>query len=185
MNKTVLVSLGALALAGWSIGCVVTPAAPPPQTAQPATTTTVIEEVTVPAQPPAELAKGVEEGRPAGFHDGAPEGYWVWHDGASWHLRTTTAHREHRFQGRVWVGKGEVTDVRPSHLELNDRFRRKGNAMFFDFRTKGHEDGFDFRIADGECAHFNLLVDGAGHPDKIDIGASDVHPPHHVFRLCK
>jgi hypothetical protein len=144
-----------------------------------------VEEVAEPAEAPEETTKGIAEGQPPGFRDRAPEAYWVWHDRAGWHLRTTTAHQQHRFQGRIWVGKGEVGNVHPTGLELGDRLKQRGNALAFDFTTKGHADGFDFQIAEGECAKFNLLIDGKGKPDAIYVGGRGEQPRRHVFRVCK
>jgi len=186
-------------LAGSLSACVVetrTVAAPPPppakkpftitRTAEPAPTTqAAVEETAEPAEAPVDTGNNVAEGRPPAFKDGAPEAYWVWHDRGGWHVRTTTAHQQHRFQGRVWVGKGEVMDVHPSHNELGDRLVQRGNFLTFDFTTKGHEDGFDFRIADGECAKFNLLIDHRGQPDRIFVGGQGLMPTKHVFKVCK
>lgn len=153
------------------------PAAPPPQPG--------FEELPDPPQPPGEEAKGSAEGRPSGLRDGAPEGAWVWHDAAGWHLRTTTMKNPHRFRGRVWGMKGEVGNVKVVRTEHNDRFRKKGNHLYFDFTTNGHEDGFDFQLAESNCAFFHIGIDGANAPNRINIGAAGVHPRGAAFKVCQ
>lgn len=152
------------------------PAAAPPQPAwvdPPAT-----------SEPPREHPKNAAQGRPTNLQAGAAEAIWIWHDGGGWHLRTTTASQLHRFSGRVWAPKGEVGNVRSTRLELNDRFRKSGNAMAFDFQTQGGEDGFDFQIAEANCAMFSVHIDGKPRPDRIFLGSHNLSPESATIRLC-
>jgi hypothetical protein len=137
-----------------------------------------------PTTPLAEPARSAVEGRPTDFRRGAPEAYWVWHDGNGWHLRTTTQSHLHRFSGRVWIPKGEVADVRMVRSEHNDRFRKSGSSMTFDFQTLGDEDGFDFKIAEGNCTYFHLDIDGKPVPSRVFLGAKNVSPTAAGFRAC-
>jgi hypothetical protein len=202
-------TVSSLVVAGLLLGlpaCVVVnnphPHGPPPAatTATPATATPVATAAPVatvaPTQPvytetpeptvaPVESPRNIAEGRPSGFHRGAGEAYWVWHDGAGWHLRTTTQSHLHRFTGRVWGLKGEVSGVHVVRTELNDRFRKSGNSMTFDFHTLGDEDGFDFQIAESNCALFHLYLDGKPVPSRIFLGAQNATPPGATFKACQ
>jgi hypothetical protein len=160
-----------------------TPAATPPP-ATPVPPQPAYVDTTPPADPPHEHPKNISAGRPSDLHAGAPEAFWIWHDAGGWHLRTTTETHLHRFTGRVWANKGEVGNVRSTRLELNDRFRRSGNFMTFDFQTQGGEDGFDFQIAESNCASFYLQIDGKPRLDRTYIGASQKNPGGASFRLC-
>jgi hypothetical protein len=165
-----------------------TPAATTPAATTPAATTPAAQpaytDTPEPTTPLAEPVKSAVEGRPSEFHRGAPEAYWVWHDGGGWHLRTTTQSHLHRFSGRVWVPKGEVGEVRMVRSEHNDRFRKSGNSMTFDFQTLGDEDGFEFKIAEGNCAYFHLYIDGKPVPSRIFLGARNVSPAGAGFKAC-
>lgn len=202
--RTALLASVTLAASMTTAGCFIVPppqpapAAAPTATAAPAPTATAapapaeafpqqpeIVETHAPAEAPSEAPKGLAEGKPAGAVPGAPEAVWIWHDAAGWHLRTTTARNLHRFQGRVWGGKGQIGNIRPSRTELGDRFRKGGNWMYFDFNTKGHEDGFDFMIAENDCAHFNITIDGQPQPSRIHVGAQGTSPPKANFRVCQ
>jgi hypothetical protein len=164
---------------------------PPPSNTQPAPAASPpaaqpkYEEPPPPPDQPAEQARSIAEGRPPGLKSGSVEAYWIWHDSAGWHLRTTTHSSRHRFQGRVSAMRGSVDNVRATRLEYGDRFRQKGNQMAFDFTTDGGVDGFDFAIAEGDCAQFYLLIDGKPNPERVVIGAGGRHPSHTAFRLCK
>ncbi len=198
--RTALFATMAL-FASTTTGCFIVPP-PQPAAAAPAATTAPaataapaapaafppqpeLAETHTPAEPPSDAPKGLAEGKPAGAVAGAPEAVWIWHDAAGWHLRTTTAGNLHRFQGRVWGGKGQVGNVTPTRTELNDRFRKAGNWMFFDFNTRGFDDGFDFMIAEGDCAHFHVTIDGQPVPARIHIGAQGTSPPKATFRVCQ
>ncbi|MCC6645877.1 MAG: hypothetical protein IT374_09940 [Polyangiaceae bacterium] len=161
------------------------PAAAPAATTEPLPQQPEIVETHAPSEPPADAPKGLAEGKPAGAVAGAPEAVWIWHDAAGWHLRTTTARNLHRFQGRVWGAKGKIGNVTPTRTELGDRFRKAGNWMFFDFNTKGGEDGFDFMVAESDCVHFMLTIDGQPQPSRIHVGAQGTSPPKANFRVCQ
>ena len=45
-------------------------------------------------------------GKPMGFHTGDTVRYAIWHNENGWHLRTTTAKREHVFRGHIRVEGG-------------------------------------------------------------------------------
>jgi hypothetical protein len=122
-------------------------------------------------------------GRPA-FEAGSPESYWVWHDEAGWHLRTTTARKPHHFHGWVEPVGGIITDLHATRTEWGDRIRLVPRGIEFDFETDGGEDGFDWRVSSG-CNRFDLRVDGAERPGLVHVGAEGHHPDHIPFARCR
>ncbi len=130
------------------------------------------------ARPPLRIQPGAPVYAP-----GAPEAYWVWHDAAGWHLRTTTAGQPHRFQGVVLPFGGEILEVRPLRAESRERIRTGAGGITFDLVTEGGEDGFDWRVSSG-CNRFELYVDGAPRPGLVHVGAAAHHPRHVLFDRC-
>src|SRR5262249_55863743 len=92
---------------------------------------------------------GNADGRPAGFQSGAPEAYWIWREGALWHLRTTTKSQTHKFTG--WVAADGLSSVMASKLEVADKVHVQNKMMHFEFTTGGAEDGLDFKSGADEC----------------------------------
>ncbi len=164
---------------------VVTP--PPPQAtvtvvAPTAPTFTVVAEPTVAF---VQMHNTVADGRPAGLHSGAPEAFWVWHDGhgTHWHVRSTTAGHRHRFQGAV-VADGAITNMQATDHSFADRIHADAKEIKFDFFTQGNEDGFDFQIAGGQCVRYYMTVDGRSEPGLVHIGRANAHPTGWHFKLC-
>jgi hypothetical protein len=124
----------------------------------------------------------VSPGRPP-FHPGSREAYWIWHDEAAWHLRTTTASRMHRFHGWIEPIDGQVTEIRPTRLDWGDRIHKRPRGIEFDFSTDGSEDGFDWRVSSG-CNRFFLEVDGVPRPELTHLGGADTSPVEMPFRRC-
>ncbi len=163
----------------------VAPVAPGTATPGPPPAPGAFEEIGEPPGPPEDEPKGSGAGRPTGLVPGAPEGVWIWHDAAGWHLRTTTARNPHQFRGTIWGMKGDVGNVKVVRAEQGDRFRKKGNRLFFDYRTNGHEDGVDFMIAESDCALVNITVDGRAQPDRVRSGGQGVSPKRQTFKVCQ
>ena len=169
------------------------PQPPPPPTATVVVQTTppptaTVEVFTAPVEPTVQVVQlryNVAEGRPAGLHSGAPEAFWVWHDGRgeSWHVRSTTAGLRHRFQGAV-ISDGVVTNVNATDHSFADRIRADAKSVHFDFFTQGNEDGFDFRVAGSQCVRFYMTVDGRSEPRLVHIGRANAHPGGWHFKLC-
>ncbi len=85
-------------------------------------------------------------------------GYFIWNDGNTWHLRTGTRGRKHRFYGSITCD-GKITWFRGVRLERGDSTARAGaRTLRFDFKTTGGEDGVDFRC-NGRILTFKLRVD--------------------------
>jgi hypothetical protein len=166
---------------------VVVQAPPPPQatvtvTAPPPPTFTVVAEPTVAV---VQMRFNAADGRPAGLHAGAPEAFWVWHDGhgRNWHVRSTTAGHRHRFQGAV-VSDGVITNMNATDHAFADRIHADAKEIKFDFFTQGSEDGFNFQVAGSQCVRFYMMVDGRSEPGLVHIGRTNAHPAGWHFKLC-
>lgn len=178
-NKIASVLFGVFVASSLSACVVVAKDAPPPARPKPAKAK--------PNPPPAEATqdqgKGAE-GKPPSLKSGNPEAFYIWHDTAGWHLRTTTAKKEHRFYGRVQAKDGEIKSVKSFSAEHNDDVILEGPEVKFDLTTAGGEDGFDFTTPDGVCVGFHLFIDGQpATKDKIIIGAGEVKPGNHI-KIC-
>ncbi|HUL61356.1 MAG TPA: hypothetical protein VLU43_18910 [Anaeromyxobacteraceae bacterium] len=125
----------------------------------------------------------IAPGRPI-FGPGAPEAYWIWHDGGGWHLRSTTAGMPHRFHGTILPLGGEITDARPIRPDLPDRVRVGPGGITFDLVTQGGEDGFDWHVSSG-CNRFEIFIDGAARPGHVRLGGPSNSPQHVPFDRCR
>ena len=138
---------------------------------------------------PAQLAMSVADGRPPRLHSGDHFAYWLWRDSDNlWHLRTTTARKSHRLEGRIHpVAPGTISELVGVALE-GGRRRADGLGMVdgdiaLDFTTKGEEDGLDFRFSGGAGLECDLRIDGDGDPGKIFIGQKQTKPDNSHFIL--
>jgi len=138
------------------------------------------------------LAAAPAAGAPARIGPGAPAvsqgangSYFIWHDAAGWHLRTTAGDRRHRFHGRVLPALGgEIVEARPIQSEPRDRFSHSLGGIAFDFSTYGGIDGFDWRTSSG-CSRFELLVDGRPRPARVKLGGRMRNPRRVPFERCR
>jgi hypothetical protein len=129
-------------------------------------------------------------GRPKEFHEGAPVQYAIWHNKEGWHLRTTTARKEHHFKGHIRVEGGSFERIHSHDLEKEGKLRdwwRMGperHMVTFDFKTDRGVDGINFHVSkSAKRIHFNLHIDGKAEPERIFIGRLGQHPPRHEFDL--
>jgi len=129
-------------------------------------------------------------GEPKGFKAGESMRYAVWYTKKGWHVRTTTAKKEHHFTGKIWVEGGVIQDLEPHDLEHKGKFGdwwkidAKNHEIVIDFKTKRDIDGINFQVSkDARLIHFNLLIDGKHHADKIYIGHDNHHPTTDPFNL--
>jgi hypothetical protein len=180
MKARIAASLAMLVSAPLFAGCVVY-TQPAPVSSQPP-----MEPVPADNSGPAQLPPGIADGRPPRLHAGAGMNYWVWATSrTSWHLRSTTARREARFQGRVRVLNGaSIARIATTRTEYNDRVRAVGNDVDFDFVTLGNEDGFDLELTGSGCLEFNLRIDGGPHPGMIVLGQAEQGPGAAHFIAC-
>src|SRR5262249_17263996 len=61
-------------------------------------------------------------GEPKGFKAGEPARYAVWAKKGAWHLRTTTAKKEHNFRGKIHVEGGTIDFIQSVHLEEKGKY---------------------------------------------------------------
>jgi hypothetical protein len=109
--------------------------------------------------------------------------YWIWWAGDAWHLRATAAGRPHRFQGTVAGASGSITQLTPTDAALRDRVALAGDAVQFDFDARVGAPGFDLKAA-GNCARFDLLLDGKRRPERVRLGSFAVPVARIPFERC-
>jgi hypothetical protein len=112
---------------------------------------------------------------------------FVWVSDGTWHVRMLGGGRApHRFQGSVAGVRGGVLDLNLTRDELKDAIALAGDAVQFDVETKSDDanDGFDVKVASGNCARFDLYVDGRRHPDKVRLGPRLQRPARVPFDRC-
>lgn len=111
------------------------------------------------------------------------KGYFVWHNGNGWHLRT---HNDE--DGVVYHGvlrtNGVFRDVHLVRAEASEdlRIEDRGHTLRFRFRTYAGMDGLDFKVDGGSYVQFDLETNG--HQTRLDniyIGAAGRHPGHNPF----
>jgi len=111
-------------------------------------------------------------------------GYWVWHEGEVWRVRTTAADHPHRFQGSVEGTSGGIVEVRTDDAALLDHVAQVGNSVQFDYDAgDGTTHGFDARITGG-CLRFDLLVDGKRRPERVHFGPGAEAPARLPAERC-
>jgi hypothetical protein len=69
--------------------------------------------------------EGAYAGRPT-FREGRDFGYYVWHEGNTWHVRWTTLGATHRFTGHVVAEGGRLDDLKRIDVEVERRVVRPG-----------------------------------------------------------
>jgi hypothetical protein len=129
-------------------------------------------------------------GQPVGFGPGEAMSYGIWHAGNTWHLRTATDNKKHRFHGKVTVEGGTIDGIDAFRLEdkgsVKDTWRLSGDRreLHFDFRTDGEIDGVDFRVSPGaRKLHWDLRIDGKHMPQRVFLGPGGGHPERVPFSL--
>ena len=121
------------------------------------------------------------EGQPPNYRPYASLDYFLWHDGAGWHLRATTSGHYHSFSGSIRAEEG-LSDVRPMDPSVSLQIGQ--NQIGFAFTVAGGEKGFDWQSPGPGCAQYKLLVDGQDRPGKVTVGSSEGHPNYGGFQLC-
>jgi len=133
-------------------------------------------------------------GRPKGYKAGLSARYAIWHEAATWHIRTTSAKDTHVFSGTIQVMGGRMTSLKPITVEKGGKSKTnldygswnpEGTLFTFSFTTGKGQDGFDLQLNDKATElTFVLKVDGKEAPDKVFLGAKNAHPKAASFRLA-
>lgn len=156
---------------------VVTNAPPPPQNpANPAPARAAANETVV---------KPEADGRPGNLNAKQNEAFWIWRGPDNdWHLRTTTAGNQHRFNGHIVGHGGDISGVKSASNEHGDKIKFEDGKVHFDFSTAGEADGIDFKLSGSTCVDFDLAIDGAPNAERIVVGAKEQHPTKARFTTC-
>jgi hypothetical protein len=118
------------------------------------------------------------EGKPKDFMPGKSVGFFIWHEGNTVYLITTSeSDKGELFTGRIHIiGKdSKITDVTGIHLEKGnlsekkgDYFEVEGNKFIkFHFNTAEGVDGIKFKIENGSYLAFFVEL--------------EKHKTHHIF----
>jgi hypothetical protein len=125
------------------------------------------------------------EGRPASFQAGGTDGYYLWHDEAGLHLRTTDSSGSFTYSGTLST-QGTFTDVQLVRAEKDDSVQilNGGKVLQFQFVTFQGVDGIDFRVDGGNPVQLQLMQNGNPiNPANIFLGSMSVHPLHNPVRI--
>jgi hypothetical protein len=125
------------------------------------------------------------EGMPTSFQAGAADGYYIWHDGGGWHVRTTDSSGVFVYSGTLRTD-GTFDDVALAQPEGADQVQLLdgGHALQFQLRTHEHIDGVDFRVDGGTGVVFHLEQNGQPiSTSSIFLGQSNVNPVHDPFEV--
>jgi hypothetical protein len=139
-----------------------------------------------PAPAPGESPKQLlmTEGKPK-FGPLSEPRYWLWHDEAGWHLRTTTAGQVREFSGRIFAREGNfenITSTRPEGADF--KITRSPSAFEFVYKSVGAIDGLDWQSR-ALCLEFQLSIDGKNNPDYVRVGMMNQGPMVNPFTLCQ
>jgi len=118
------------------------------------------------------------EGRPKNLVPGRSVGFFIWHEGNTVYLITTSeSDKGELFTGRIRIiGKrAKISDVSGLHLENGNPSEKKGDyfeiigdkEIKFHFNTGEKTDGIKFKIENGKFLVFNLEL--------------EKHKTHHIF----
>lgn len=126
-------------------------------------------------------------GKPA-FEAGRTDGFYIWHDGNSVTIATTTEEkRSKQFTGRVVVHGGTIGTVGGGNLEKKDRLDMpKPNVLKLRFRTDRGLDQVTFTVNGGDHIEFEL-AEQQQQARHVFFGSKAVIAEHHplIFDLGK
>jgi hypothetical protein len=113
-------------------------------------------------------------GRP-NVRPGTAAGFWIWHEGDTVFLATTSRKKEGLpFGGTITAEGGTITNGKTIALEKEDGVQHPApNQVTFHFRTHRHMDGIRFNVSGGRSLSFALRLNGA-KTERIFVGAGQV-----------
>lgn len=132
-------------------------------------------------------------GKPNGYKTGLSARYAIWHEGGTWHFRTTTNNDDSKvFSGTLEVIGGKMANLIPIKPEGKKAKKNLDYASWnaastilkFSFTTGKGQDGFDLQLSDKATAlKFSLMVDGKEVTKQIFLGSKNSHPSSATFTL--
>ena len=128
----------------------------------------------------------VAQGRPT-FEAGSESGFYIWHDGAGWHLEVTHPTHDHVVFSGYLTSDGTVRVNRVDD-ERNDvvRVGPARHVAGFAFNNYGYVDGLHFRTDDATRLVFHLSVNGRPVPaTSVDLGRHDANPLRVPFTVAR
>jgi hypothetical protein len=127
------------------------------------------------------FAKKATAGKPS-FKAGDPPAFWLWSDDTGWHLRATTAKKQHAFHGVLrQAGVSAIKATRPA---LSSKVSYSAGAIRFDFDLFEGVDGFDWQSGE-PCLTVELKLDDKAQPAAIKVGEKAESPSAMPFEACR
>lgn len=131
-------------------------------------------------------------GRPEGSIVDQPARYYIWYDGDSWQLRTTSQAARNftgvirlknaKFKSCVTVGL--KNDKQKKGAEDGWRMSGDRDEIKFAFKTGKLSDGLDIKVdGDDGVIEFDLSIDTQKNPRAIFVGRDVAHPGKNPFTL--
>ena len=117
--------------------------------------------------------------------DNSPTGYYIWHDGGGFHLRSHGPGERHDFVARLHTD-GVFQNVDTVRLDSRDDVRvvDGGHTLVMRVHTFDAIDGVNFTVNGGDRLRFALELDGHSiSTQRIFLGANGVHPPANPFTI--
>ena len=112
--------------------------------------------------------------------------WYVWHDKAGWHIRTTTGGNLREFHGMICIVEGNITQFEPVKSEGKKqdwwKMADERRVVRMNLQTAGKLDGFDFKVSDkAKEIVFDLKISGSDKADQVLIGKNAVNPKSGTF----
>ena len=104
-------------------------------------------------------------------------GYFIWQDGAGWHIRWKTLAGKHAISGVIRCN-GEFIKTRQRHIEDTEAIvSMTKNYIEYKAWNRGKLDGFDFNVSlSTTWITFDIMMDNKYYPTYVNIGANNMHP---------
>jgi hypothetical protein len=112
-------------------------------------------------------------GRPASYRPGAPQGAYLWHDGAAWNLRVFQPGGPVVFTGSVEANAR--VNFSGSGLERGDLLSRGRSSARFSFRSANDIDGIRIAASCATLLRVQVSVNGVAlSPSQIYVGSGSL-----------
>ena len=100
-------------------------------------------------------------GKPA-FQAGRSDGYYIWHDGTTVTVATTSEEKaEKKFKMEITLQGGTIGNVQGGKLEKNDAFHQpQPNMLILKFHTAEGMDQISFVVQGGSSLMFRAIEEG-------------------------
>jgi hypothetical protein len=113
---------------------------------------------------------------------GMLEGYLIWEDGTTWHIRWRGNEKYVHFTGKIISSLG-VTSIRTYGFDVRDQLVVEDNEIRFDALTPIGVEGLDIYLQDNSDLTIDIIIDKVREPQKVYIGVDGVNPSTIPFAM--